>query len=287
MLEVRDLRAGYGAINVLWDVSLTFPQSALTTIVGPNGAGKTTLLRAIMGLASASAGSITLDGQNLRSRSTWDLPEIGLALVPEGRMLFREMTVEENLILGAFPKRRRRLVASSLEQVYGLFPRLEERRSQLAGALSGGEAQMVAIGRGLMSDPRILLIDEPSLGLSPKMATEIFAILKRLKGAGVTIVLVEQNTHMALALADHVYLMRSGRVLLREPAAKVDPARLQALYFAREAGPRPHASTEGILITAEAPGRAVWRPVSRAARRRPSCSCSAKPSIGGCRLAFN
>ncbi len=246
MLEVRDLRAGYGAINVLWDVSLTFPQSALTTIVGPNGAGKTTLLRAIMGLASASAGSITLDGQNLRSRSTWDLPEIGLALVPEGRMLFREMTVEENLILGAFPKRRRPLVASSLEQVYGLFPRLEERRSQLAGALSGGEAQMVAIGRGLMSDPRILLIDEPSLGLSPKMATEIFAILKRLKGAGVTIVLVEQNTHMALALADHVYLMRSGRVLLREPAAKVDPARLQALYFAREAGPRPHASTEGI-----------------------------------------
>ncbi len=185
-----------------------------------------------------------LDGQNLRSRSTWDLPEIGLALVPEGRMLFREMTVEENPILGAFPKRRRRLVASSLEQVYGL-PRLEERRSQLAGALSGGEAQMVAIGRGLMSDPRILLIDEPSLGLSRDGDGDL-RHPETPEGRRRTIVLVEQNTHMALALADHVYLMRSGRVLLREPAAKVDPARLQALYFAREAGPRPHASTEGI-----------------------------------------
>ena len=235
MLEVADLRAGYGAINVLWDVSLRFPLGQLSAIIGPNGAGKSTLLRAIMGLISASAGSISLDGYALRGRQTWDMASLGLALIPEGRLVFAEMSVEDNLAMGAFPKPHRAALGRNLERVYTLFPRLKERRGQLAGSLSGGEAQMLAMGRGLMSEPRLLLIDEPSLGLAPVIVREIFDILRDLKSQGVTIVLVEQNTHLALAVADGVYLMRSGRVLLHQRAADIDSERLHDLYFAREA----------------------------------------------------
>ncbi|MCX7172682.1 MAG: ABC transporter ATP-binding protein [Proteobacteria bacterium] len=234
MLSVTDLRAGYGAINILWDVSLRFPLGQLTAIIGPNGAGKTTLLRAIMGLIPVTLGDVTLDSYSLRGRNTWDMAGMGLALIPEGRMVFADMSVEDNLAMGAFPKPHRPALARNLERVFGLFPRLHERRRQLAGSLSGGEAQMLALGRGLMSEPRLLLIDEPSLGLAPVIVHEIFAILRGLKEQGVTIVLVEQNTHMALAVADSVYLMRSGRVLLNERAAAVDSQRLHDLYFARE-----------------------------------------------------
>ena len=233
MLEVTDLRAGYGAINVLWDVTLRFPLGQLTAIIGPNGAGKSTLLRAIMGLIAPSAGSITLDGYALRGRQTWDMASLGLALIPEGRLVFADMSVEDNLAMGAFPKPHRATLGRNLERVYALFPRLQERRRQLAGSLSGGEAQMLAMGRGLMSEPRLLLIDEPSLGLAPVIVREIFDILRDLKAQGVTIVLVEQNTHMALGLADGVYLMRSGKVLLSERAEAVDSERLHDLYFAR------------------------------------------------------
>lgn len=235
MLDVRNLRAGYGAINVLWDVSLQFADQALTTIVGPNGAGKSTLLKSIMGLVTPTQGEITLHDESLLKRKTWEMADRGVVLVPEGRMTFRDMSVEENLIMGAFPKQRRAAMARNLERAYELFPRLKERRKQLAGSLSGGEAQMVAMARGMMAEPRMLLIDEPSLGLAPVIVQEIFANLRKLKADGVTIVLVEQNTHLALAVADRVYMMRSGRVVLDKPASEVDVARLHELYFALEA----------------------------------------------------
>ncbi|HEY0847605.1 MAG TPA: ABC transporter ATP-binding protein [Noviherbaspirillum sp.] len=235
MLEIRNLRAGYGAINVLWDVDLRFNEGQLTTIVGPNGAGKSTLLKTIMGLVSPSQGDVLLRGESLTQRRTWDMAEEGVVLVPEGRMVFRDMTVEENLIMGAFAKSKRATMARKMEHAYALFPRLKERRKQLAGSLSGGEAQMVAMARGMMAEPRILLIDEPSLGLAPVIVQEIFNILRKLKDEGVTIVLVEQNTHMALGVADRVYMMRSGKVVLDKPAGEIDIAKLHDLYFALEA----------------------------------------------------
>jgi branched-chain amino acid transport system ATP-binding protein len=236
MLRLENLRSGYGAINVLWDVSLEFPLGELTAIIGPNGAGKTTLLRAVMGLIPTEQGTVSLDGFPLTGRATWDMASLGLTMIPEGRMVFREMSVEENLAMGAFPKPHRAAMTRNMERVFAIFPRLKERRRQLAGSLSGGEAQMLAIGRGLMSEPRVMLIDEPSLGLAPVLVQEIFGILRRLKEQGVTIVLVEQNTHMALGVADGVYLMRAGRVILAERAAAIDMDRLHDLYFAREAG---------------------------------------------------
>ena len=235
MLEIRNLRAGYGAINVLWDVNLSFAEGQLTTIVGPNGAGKSTLLKTIMGLVAPSQGELTLRGAPLTKSRTWDMAEQGVVLVPEGRLVFRDMSVEENLIMGAFAKSKRATMARNIERAYELFPKLKERRKQLAGSLSGGEAQMVAMARGMMAEPRILLIDEPSLGLAPVIVQEIFNILRTLKEQGVTIVLVEQNTHMALSVADRVYMMRSGKVVLDKPAAEIDVAKLHDLYFALEA----------------------------------------------------
>ncbi|HJV73690.1 MAG TPA: ABC transporter ATP-binding protein [Noviherbaspirillum sp.] len=235
MLEIRNLRAGYGAINVLWDVNLSFAEGQLTTIVGPNGAGKSTLLKTIMGLVSPSQGDITLRGASLAKTHTWEMAEQGVVLVPEGRLVFRDMSVEENLIMGAFAKSKRSAMERNIERAYALFPKLKERRKQLAGSLSGGEAQMVAMARGMMAEPRILLIDEPSLGLAPVIVQEIFNILRRLKEEGVTIVLVEQNTHMALSVADRVYMMRSGNVVLDKPASEIDVSKLHDLYFALEA----------------------------------------------------
>ena len=234
MLEVKDVRAGYGAINVLWDVSLDFRKGELTTVVGPNGAGKSTLLKAMMGLVTVTRGDVLLDGQSLSGTPTWDMPGRGLVLIPEGRMVFKDMSVEENLSLGAFPAARRATVRENIERAYSFFPRLKERRAQLAGSLSGGEAQMLAIGRGLMAGPRVLLVDEPSLGLAPVIVHEILNILRRLKQDGVTIVLVEQNTHLAMGVADHVFLMRSGKVVLDRPASEVSQADLHDLYFALE-----------------------------------------------------
>ncbi|MDQ2989392.1 MAG: ATP-binding cassette domain-containing protein, partial [Pseudomonadota bacterium] len=154
MLELRQVRAGYGAINVLWDVSLTAASGKLTTIIGPNGAGKTTLLRSIMGLLPVTQGGITLNGKSLAGAKTWEMADLSVAMIPEGRMTFRDMSVEENLIMGAFPKAQRGHLNARLEEAYVMFPRLRERRKQMAGSLSGGEAQMLAMGRGLMSDPK-------------------------------------------------------------------------------------------------------------------------------------
>ncbi|NRR30783.1 ABC transporter ATP-binding protein [Oxalobacteraceae bacterium] len=233
MLELNGVRAGYGAINVLWDVSLKAGAGQLTTIIGPNGAGKTTLLRAIMGLLPLGAGSIAVDGQRLDGRPTWKMADVGIAMVPEGRMVFRDMSVEENLIMGAYHPSHRAHMPERLEAAYAMFPRLRERRRQLAGSLSGGEAQMLAMARGLMSNPRLLIVDEPSLGLSPLLVNELFEVLARLKGEGRTIVLVEQNTARAVGVADHVYLMQGGKVVLSQPAAEVSLEQLHELYFAR------------------------------------------------------
>ena len=234
MLEVKNLRAGYGAINILWDLSLAIEAGKVTTIIGPNGTGKTTLLRAIMGMVPATAGEIQFDGKPLGSGKTWGLIERGLVMIPEGRMVFREMSVEENLLMGAFPKARREAAMQNLERGYTLFPKLRERRKQLAGSLSGGEAQMLAMARGLMSEPRVLLIDEPSLGLAPVIVQEIFGIIETLKAEGKTIVLVEQNTRLAVKAADHVYLMQSGKVAFSQAARDVELDKLHDLYFARQ-----------------------------------------------------
>lgn len=233
MLEVTNVRAGYGAINVLWDLSLTVEAGKLTTIIGSNGAGKTTLLRAIMGLVPVSQGTITLNGKPLNGTPTWEMMDVSMAMIPEGRMTFRDMTVEENLMMGAFAPQHRKAAPANLEKSFQMFPRLKERRKQLAGSLSGGEAQMLAMARGLMSNPKLLIIDEPSLGLAPVMVNELFEILGRLKQDGRTIVLVEQNTHRAVGVADHVYLMQSGKVVLSQPASEVSLDRLHDLYFAR------------------------------------------------------
>jgi branched-chain amino acid transport system ATP-binding protein len=233
MLEISGVRAGYGAINVLWDVSLSVARGTLTAVIGPNGAGKTTLLRAVMGLLPVSQGEVRLDGKTLNGTPTWKMADVGMTMIPEGRMTFRDMTVEENLIVGAFARQHRAKLKSNLERSYRMFPCLRERRAQLAGSLSGGEAQMLAMARGLMSDPQVLIVDEPSLGLAPLIVDELFETLLRLKEEGRTIILVEQNTHRAVGVADHVYLMQGGKVVLSQPAAEVSLERLHDLYFAR------------------------------------------------------
>jgi branched-chain amino acid transport system ATP-binding protein len=234
-LDVVSLRAGYGAINVLWDVSLTAETGKTTVIVGPNGAGKTTLLRAIMGLVPVAAGDIRVNGQSRKGAKTWDTVADGVVMIPEGRMIFPDMSVEDNLMMGAFPRACRAGWKRNKAMVFDFFPRLAERRDQIAGTLSGGEAQMLAIGRGLMEQPRVCLIDEPSLGLAPVVVDEIFRILGQLRADGMTIILVEQNTSRALKIADHVHLMQSGKVVLSERGDAVDLNRLHALYFAHDA----------------------------------------------------
>ncbi|MBF6617552.1 ABC transporter ATP-binding protein [Pollutimonas thiosulfatoxidans] len=232
MIEVQGLRAGYGAINILWDVSISVRPGELTTIIGPNGAGKTTLLRAIMGLLPVSQGTIQLNDKPLSGIPTWKMPDLGVVMIPEGRMVFKDMTIEENLMLGAFTPKHRAGSRRQCDKAYDMFPRLRERRNQRAGTLSGGEAQMLAMGRGLMADPQVLIIDEPSLGLAPVVVNELFQTLGRLKAEGRTIILVEQSTHRAVGVADHVYLMQGGKVVLSQRAAEVDMEQLHELYFA-------------------------------------------------------
>ncbi|NYT44160.1 ABC transporter ATP-binding protein [Alcaligenaceae bacterium] len=232
MIEVQGLRAGYGAINILWDVSISVRPGELTTIIGPNGAGKTTLLRAIMGLLPVSQGTIQLNDKPLSGIPTWKMPDLGVVMIPEGRMVFKDMTIEENLMLGAFTPKHRASSRRQCDKAYDMFPRLRERRNQRAGTLSGGEAQMLAMGRGLMADPQVLIIDEPSLGLAPVVVNELFQTLGRLKAEGRTIILVEQSTHRAVGVADHVYLMQGGKVVLSQRAAEVDMEQLHELYFA-------------------------------------------------------
>jgi len=212
LLEVEGLEAGYGEVQVLWGLSLKARRGALTAIVGANGAGKTTTLRAVAGSITPWRGRVLFENEDVTHLPTHKKAERGFALVPEGRQLFSSMSVAENLELGAFSTRAAGKYAQRLEQVFNLFPRLKERQRQLAGTLSGGEQQMVAIARGLMSDPNVLVIDELSLGLAPVVVYQLLATLKQLKKAGLTILLVEQNVHLALALSDYAYIIAQGRV---------------------------------------------------------------------------
>ena len=212
LLSVEGLEAGYGEVQVLWGLSLKARRGKLTAIVGANGAGKTTTLRAVAGTLTPWGGRVTLDGEDVTRVPSHIKAARGLALVPEGRQLFSMMSVAENLELGAFSPRGSRSYAGRLEQVLKLFPRLAERARQRAGTLSGGEQQMVAIARGLMSDPQILVIDELSLGLAPVVVYQLLATLKQLKQNGLTILLVEQNVHLALAVSDYAYVVAEGRI---------------------------------------------------------------------------
>jgi branched-chain amino acid transport system ATP-binding protein len=218
MLRVEDLHAGYGASEVLHGVTLEVGAGQLVALIGANGAGKTTTMRAISGLVTPGRGRVILDGREVQGLEASAIARLGLAHSPEGRKVFGPLSVEDNLLLGAFrrlPKffGYRRHAASGLERVYGLFPKLKERRMQAAGTLSGGEQQMLAIGRALMAEPKVILLDEPSMGLAPIIVQEVFATIRKLKEAGTTLLLVEQFASSALSVADRAYVMERGRIL--------------------------------------------------------------------------
>ena len=225
MLEIRELAAGYGDVRVLSGVSLTVGPGEIVALLGPNGAGKSTLLTTIAGLLRPRAGGIRWEGADLAAVRPHLVVERGVVLVPEGRRLFGTMTVEDNLELGAFAERARRARAAGFERVYALFPDLRDRRRQLVRALSGGQQQMVAVGRALMAQPRLLMLDEPSLGIAPRLVVSIFASLAEINRSGVAVFLVEQNVQAALTLAHRAYVLESGRIagqgaaadLLRDP----------------------------------------------------------------------
>jgi branched-chain amino acid transport system ATP-binding protein len=219
LLEVRGLSARYGDVPALWDVSLSVGAGEVVALIGPNGAGKTTLLRTIAGLHRPAAGGVYLEGQPIHALPPHAIVERGVLLVPEGRRLFGGLTVAENLAVGAYAARARAARAASLAAVFETFPILRERRTQVAASMSGGQQQMLAIGRALMGRPRLLLLDEPSLGLAPIVVEQIFAVLARIAAEGVTVLLVEQNAHLALGLAGRAYVLEAGRVVGAGPSA--------------------------------------------------------------------
>jgi branched-chain amino acid transport system ATP-binding protein len=221
LLEIHDLASGYEEVQILWGASLKLEKGKLTTLVGSNGVGKTTLLATVMGLLKPWQGAVTFEGRDVTHLSAHARAKAGMALVPEGRQLFTDMTVYENLEMGAFSPRARSSFTDNLEKVYALFPRLQERAYQKAGTLSGGEQQMVAVGRGLMAAPEVLMLDELSLGLSPLLALNLFEALSRLKATGLTMLLVEQNVAMALAVSDYAYVLSQGKVWLEGEARQL------------------------------------------------------------------
>ena len=214
MLEIKDLYVRYGMIEAIKGISFEVRDGEIVTLIGSNGAGKTTTMHAISGLLKPASGSIMLDGVELTKTPNHKIVSMGLAQVPEGRRVFAQQTVEENLLLGAYARKDKDGIQKDLEHVYDLFPRLLERKKQLAGTLSGGEQQMLAMARALMSRPKILLMDEPSMGLSPLLVKEIFRIIQDINKEGTTILLVEQNAKMALAIADRAYVLETGQITL-------------------------------------------------------------------------
>jgi branched-chain amino acid transport system ATP-binding protein len=220
-LDVKEIESGYGEVQILWGLSLQLEQGRLTSLVGSNGSGKTTLLRTVTGLVPAWKGSVSFDGKDVTKISAHEKAQMGLVLVPEARQLFTDMSVLENLEMGATPKRARSEYSQTLEWVFELLPRLKERQKQLAGTLSGGEQQMVAIARGLMAKPKILMFDELSLGLSPLLMMNLFEVILKLKKQGLTMLLVEQNVQMALAVSDYAYVLNNGRLETQGEAKQV------------------------------------------------------------------
>ncbi|AEF94164.1 Fe(3+)-transporting ATPase [Desulfotomaculum nigrificans CO-1-SRB] len=221
MLKVEDIHVYYGAIHAIKGISLEVPQGKIVTLIGANGAGKTTTLNTICGLTKPKSGKIFFEGKDITGVDTQNIVRLGLTQVPEGRRIFANMPVYENLELGAFLNKDKKQVAQDMERVYARFPRLLERKHQLAGSLSGGEQQMLAMGRALMSRPKLLLLDEPSMGLSPILVKEIFSIIKELNEQGTTILLVEQNAKMALSIADKGYVVETGRIVMAGDAQEL------------------------------------------------------------------
>lgn len=221
MLEVKDLYVNYGAVEAIKGISFTVQPGEIVTLIGANGAGKTTTLHTISGLVKAKSGSITYNGTDLQKIDPSKIISLGIAHVPEGRHVFPEMTVEENLQMGAFINKNKEETAAAMQDVYEKFPRLRERRRQLAGTLSGGEQQMVAVGRALMGKPSIILMDEPSMGLSPLLVKEVFAIIKEIHAAGITVLLNEQNAKMALSIADRAYVLETGTISISGDAQEL------------------------------------------------------------------
>ncbi len=231
-LAMESVCASYGDVQALWDISLSVPSGSLVTLLGANGAGKTTTLRTICGLLPPTRGRILYDGREISGHPAHEVAALGISLVPEGRQLFPQMTVEENLLIGSYVKRARARRRANLERVYGLFPRLAERRAQVAETLSGGEQQMLAIARGLMQEPDLIMFDEPSLGLAPILVREIFEIVKELHSQGLTIFLVEQNVHYAMKIADYCYIIENGRVVQEgEPALLEQDPKVREAYL--------------------------------------------------------
>jgi branched-chain amino acid transport system ATP-binding protein len=221
MLSRGAISAGYGSFQVLFDVSLEVPRGEAVGVIGPNGAGKTTLMRVISGLVQRCAGAMSFDGRSIGGLPAHRMVEQGIAHVPENRRLFPRLTVEDNLRIGAYLPRARRQCAEQLDRVYKLFPRLKDRREQLAGTLSGGEQQMCAIGRALMSDPKLLLMDEPSAGLAPLVVAQVFDLVRRIRAEGLTVLIVEQNVQQVLDVVDRAYLLEVGRIKLTGASAEL------------------------------------------------------------------
>lgn len=221
MLRVESLDVAYGHLQILRGVSVNVESGEIVAILGANGAGKTTLLKSVMGLVPPMAGEVYYRGERVTGRQTFELARMGIAFVPEERHIFQAMTVEENLLLGAYANTDKAAVAKNLADVYDMFPRLEERRKQLSGTMSGGERQMLAIGRGLMSKPHLIILDEPSMGLSPTNVKIVFDTIKTLTSQEVTIVIVEQNVDATLSVASRAYVMEHGRVVMEGPSAEL------------------------------------------------------------------
>ena len=213
MLDLKGINAGYGSFQALFDISLTVNAGEAVSVIGPNGAGKTTLMRVISGMTAPFSGEMEMEGKSLSSFPPHQIVELGIAHVPENRRLFPGMTVEDNLKLGAFAKTARDDSAKNLEFVYELFPRMKERRSQLAGTMSGGEQQMCAIGRAIMSGPKLLLMDEPSAGLAPVVVQQVFSLVRRIREEGYTVLIVEQNVQQVLQVVDRAYLLEAGQLI--------------------------------------------------------------------------
>lgn len=235
MLEVQNIHTYYGNIHALKGVSLTVDQGEIVTLIGGNGAGKTTTLRSITGIMKPLEGHVKLEGEDLAPFKAHEIVYKGIAMVPEGRRIFARLNVAENLEMGAYSRDNKQEIASDLERVYSLFPRLRERRNQVAGTLSGGEQQMLATGRALMARPRILLMDEPSMGLAPVLVELIFDTIKRINEEGTTILLVEQNALMALSIANRAYVLQTGEIVLHDKAEKLQKNEMiQKAYLGME-----------------------------------------------------
>ena len=214
LLEVKDLEVYYGVIQALKGISFEVNEGEIVTLIGANGAGKTTTMQSVIGLIASKTGTVTYDGKNITHVPCHKLIKLGMSQVPEGRRIFQELSVYDNLLMGAYTQKDKKLIKETIEKVYDRFPRLKERKNQIAGTLSGGEQQMLAMGRALMCQPKLIMLDEPSMGLSPLLVDEVFTIIKELNAEGTTVLLVEQNAGKSLAISDRAYVLENGRIVL-------------------------------------------------------------------------